>query len=162
MIHIACPHCRQPLRIPAHAQSATIQCPHCRGLARVPKLAASEPPAPAPKPAPAPPSDPALNPWAGITSMVVGIVGLVFSCVPLCAAPLCLIAVVLGWIGLSHYKAGRGMATAGLVLGVCGIALSIVVTVIAFSLSPPTSPSRPRTPDTSRIFAPNLAETAHG
>ncbi len=63
--------------------------------------------------------------------MVVGIVGLLFSCLPMCAAPLCLIAVVLGFVGLSYYKAGRGMATAGLVLGACGIVLSIVIVIVA-------------------------------
>jgi hypothetical protein len=72
--------------------------------------------------------------------MVVGIVGLVLSCVPLCAAPLCLIAIILGLVGLSYYKGGRGMATAGLVLGVCGIALSIVITIVVLAMSPTTAP----------------------
>ena len=144
-IHIACPHCRQSLRIPAAAPNATIQCPHCRGLARVPNLAA-EPAQPKPpaQPAPTPPRDPALNPWAGITAMVVGIVGLVLTCVPMCGAPLCLAAVVFGWIGLKHYKGGRGMATAGLALGVCGIAVSVIVTIVVLlsSSAASTLPAR--------------------
>jgi hypothetical protein len=139
-IHIACPHCRQTLRIPAQSATATIQCPHCHGLARVPQAGASEPPPIRPKAAPAPPRDPANNPWAGITAMVVGIVGLVFSCVPMCSAPLCLMAVVFGMVGLSYYKGGRGMATAGLVLGACGIALSIVITVIVLMMPAQSAP----------------------
>lgn len=135
-IHIACPHCRQPLCIPSAAQSVTIQCPHCRGLARMP----GEPAAPKVEARPpAPPRDPALNPWAGITALVVGIVGLVLSCVPMCGAPLCLAALVFGWIGLSHYKGGRGMATAGLALGACGIAVSAVLMVILLLSSPAAS-----------------------
>jgi LSD1 subclass zinc finger protein len=143
-IHIACPHCRQPLSIPAAAQSATIQCPHCQGLARVPKVSDQRHADVPPKSAPAPPRDPALNPWAGITAMVVGITGLVFSCVPGCGAPLCVIAVVFGWIGLRQYKAGRGMATAGLVLGACGIALSVVITIVLLlsSAGPTAVPTR--------------------
>jgi hypothetical protein len=156
-IHIACPHCHRPLRIPAQAQSATIQCPHCHGLARVPKTAASVPPKTEPKPPPAPPRDPALNPWAGITAMVVGIVGLVFSCFPMCAAPFCLMAIVFGLIGLRHYKAGRGMATAGLVLGCCGIVLSVVVTIVLL-LSSSAASTLPIRPDTSRVSPSSTSE----
>jgi hypothetical protein len=75
--------------------------------------------------------------------MVVGITGLVFACVPICAAPLCVLAIVFGLVGLSYYKAGRGMATVGLALGVCGVVLSIVITIVAFAISPspPTTPA---------------------
>jgi hypothetical protein len=75
--------------------------------------------------------------------MVVGIVGLVLVCLPMCGAPLCLIAVVLGFVGRSYYTGGRGMATAGLVLGACGIVLSFVLMILALTLSPPASPAAP-------------------
>ncbi|HZL88679.1 MAG TPA: DUF4190 domain-containing protein [Pirellulaceae bacterium] len=135
-IHIACPHCRQPLRIPAEAENTTIQCPHCHGISRVPTSADAKPP-----PA-APPPDPARNPWAGITSMVVGIVGLAFSCLPMCSAPLGVVAVVFALVGLMYYKGGRGMATAGLVLGACGIMISVTLVIVALMWPPPITPVR--------------------
>jgi hypothetical protein len=140
-IHIACPHCSRPLQIPAAAGNTPIQCPYCRGLSRVPQLIGREPATVEVRPPAGPPRDPYANPWAGITAMVLGIVGLVFACLPMCSAPLGLIAVILGFVGLSCYKGGRGMATAGLILGACGVVLSIVLMILALTWNPPNLPA---------------------
>jgi hypothetical protein len=78
--------------------------------------------------------------------MVVGIVGVLFACLPMCGAPLCLIAIVLGLVGLAFYKAGRGMAIAGLVLGACGFVLTMVVMIVALTWTPPAPSPAPGSP----------------
>lgn len=78
-----------------------------------------------------------------ITSMVLGIVGVVFA-LTVCLAPIgivvALVGVVLGGIALSKYKAaenqdGKGMATAGLVLCIVTLAIAIIIWVTCATAS---------------------------
>ena len=79
-----------------------------------------------------------------ITSMVLGIVGVVFA-LTVCLAPvgmvLALVGVILGGIALSKYKAaesqeGKGMAIAGLVLCIATLALAVIIWVTCAATSP--------------------------
>jgi uncharacterized membrane protein len=64
----------------------------------------------------------------GITSMVLGIIAIVFWCLYFISIPCAILAIIFGAIGLK--KDGRGMAVAGLVLGI--ISLVVWVALIGF------------------------------
>ena len=49
-----------------------------------------------------------------IASMVLGIIGLVFWCIPILGGPIGIVGLILGIVG--RKKGGRGMATAGIVM----------------------------------------------
>lgn len=53
-----------------------------------------------------------------IASMVLGILGVVFFCVPILNLILGLLALILGGVSLVKKAAGKGMAIAGLVCGI--------------------------------------------
>jgi hypothetical protein len=67
-----------------------------------------------------------------IASLVLGLVGL---CVPLCP----LLAVIFGAIALSQIsktgQEGKGMAIAGLILGIVKIALGVLWVILNFALN---------------------------
>lgn len=63
-----------------------------------------------------------------IASMVLGIVGLVLSCLVIGIIP-CVIGLILGIVVLVKQKAGQGMAIAGIVTSLIGIALFIMVLI---------------------------------
>ena len=70
-----------------------------------------------------------------LTSMILGIVGLLAWCIPLLGFPVCITGLILGIIGIK--KGGKGMAIAGIIL--CSITLlltlgnSILGAIIAVS-----------------------------
>ncbi|WP_151775511.1 DUF4190 domain-containing protein [Streptomyces abyssomicinicus] len=77
----------------------------------------------------------------GVTSMVLGIVGVVFLCFWPLAILLGVLAIIFGAVGIQKAKRGeatnRGMAMAGLICGICAIVLPIVlVVIIGASLGP--------------------------
>lgn len=63
-----------------------------------------------------------------IASMVLGIVGLVCCCFWYIAIPCSILAIIFGILGKK--KGGKGMAIAGLVLGIIAIALFIILILI--------------------------------
>lgn len=73
-----------------------------------------------------------------ITAMVVGIVGAVFSWVPFLGLILGIIAATFGGIALYQAKqgkqGGKGMAIAGLVLGIFAIAVFITFLIVGLSI----------------------------
>lgn len=75
----------------------------------------------------------------GITSMVVGIVSLLFAIMPYFGLPLAIMAIVFSGIQKKKYG-DNGYATAGLVCGIIGIVVNAIVLLIVglvflFSLS---------------------------
>ena len=58
-----------------------------------------------------------------LTSMILGIVGLLAWCIPLLGFPVCITGLILGIIGIK--KGGKGMAIAGLIL--CSITLLLTL-----------------------------------
>ena len=79
-----------------------------------------------PAPAPAPARHPGSSGFA-VTSLVTGIVGLVFSWVPILDLVLAVIAIVFGslaWYLTDRGRAsGKGMGIAGLVMGIVTVAI---------------------------------------
>lgn len=83
----------------------------------------------------APFGQPASNSGMAITSLSLGIVGLLLTCLCGVGALLGIGALVTGWLALRQIRAsegrtkGRGMAIAGIVLGVLSI-LTLIVAII--------------------------------
>ena len=72
-----------------------------------------------------------------IAAMVCGIVGLVFSFIPclgMYAAPVCLLAVILGVIGMKKAEKGKGMAIAGLITGIVGTLIASYWIYVYFTI----------------------------
>jgi len=70
--------------------------------------------------------------WAGITSLVLGIVNLFAWCLPICGGPLAIVGIILGVLGLKSRN--RGSSIAGIILSVIGLILSIIWTIAFFAL----------------------------
>lgn len=64
-----------------------------------------------------------------IASMVLGIVSVVMLCLYYISIPCAILAIIFAIVG--RKKGGKGMATAGLVLGIIALAIDIVI-VVAF------------------------------
>jgi len=65
-----------------------------------------------------------------IASLVLGIVSVVLMCLWYMAIPCAILAVIFGVIGRQNAQAGApngGMATAGLILGIFGLALPLLI-----------------------------------
>ena len=60
-----------------------------------------------------------------VTSLVLGIVGMVAWCIPLAGVPVTIVGIVFGAKGLSS-TSDRGMAIAGLTLSIIGLVLSVI------------------------------------
>lgn len=73
---------------------------------------------------PTTPATPPRNGF-GVTALVLGIVGIVFSWVPVFGLLLGVLAVIFGAVG--YFKARGGMAIAGLVLGAITVVIGIIV-----------------------------------
>lgn len=64
-----------------------------------------------------------------IASLILGIVSLVLFCLWYLSLPCAIIAIILGVMG--RKKGGKGMATAGIVLGAIAIVLVVVILILA-------------------------------
>lgn len=74
-------------------------------------------------------SAPAEKKGLSIASMVLGIVGLVCCCFWYIAIPCSILAIIFGILGKK--KGGKGMAIAGLVLGIIAISLYAILTMLS-------------------------------
>jgi len=63
-----------------------------------------------------------------VTSLVLGILGVFFSCIPVVSWTIAIFGLTCGCIGLSGE--GRGMAIAGIVLNIIGLVLAFICFVI--------------------------------
>lgn len=81
-----------------------------------------------------------LDPGRGpaITSLVLGIIGLVFSFIPVCGAPIAvilgIIGAIMGGVGLKS-RTAHGMAVAGLVMSILALVISIGIFIYAVTTS---------------------------
>ena len=66
-----------------------------------------------------------------IASMVLGIVSLVMLCIYYVSIPCAILAIIFAMVG--RKKGGKGMATAGLVIGIIDVAFALLWTVIRVS-----------------------------
>lgn len=69
-----------------------------------------------------------------IASMVLGIVALVLFCIPYVCIPAGIIAIILGGVSIATKKGGKGMAIAGLVCAIVGVAVYVILTIIGASI----------------------------
>lgn len=81
----------------------------------------------------------------GVTALVLGIIGLVFSWVPVFGFLLGILAVIFGVMG--YIRAGGGMAIAGAILGAITVVIGVIVLAVigsaASEVSKDLSPSAP-------------------
>ncbi len=135
MIRINCPHCQTTLEVADDQAGQAAPCPHCGGTVTLPALAP-----PLARPAGSPPPLPATRSGMATAALVLGIIGLVTSCVGV-GIILGIIALVLGILAQSDIsrsqgqRTGSGRATAGIVLGVCTVvAIPIIALLIGILL----------------------------
>ncbi len=67
--------------------------------------------------------------WAGIVALCCGIL-----CFPVASIWLAILAIVFGAIGMGRWKTNRGMAIAGLILGILGLVIIGLALVLFFTL----------------------------
>lgn len=77
---------------------------------------------------------PSQSKGLAIASMVLGIVSLVFFCFVYICIPCGLISIILGGVALANKKPGKGMAIAGLVCSIVGIAIYVICLIAGASL----------------------------
>ena len=142
-----CPNCRISLKVESTAAGQEAECPDCKTKLTIP--AASDAPRPVPiPPPPQPPAPPALHPPAAalaakstsgyaVSSLVLGILAIVPGL--MCGGPIfAILGIVFSCVAQSRIKRepakwdGRGMAVAGLVTSIVGLAISIM-TILWFS-----------------------------
>lgn len=68
-----------------------------------------------------------------IASMVLGIVSVVMLCLWYVSIPCAILAIIFAIIG--RKKGGKGMATAGLVLGIIALAIDVLIVVFAIGVA---------------------------
>jgi uncharacterized membrane protein len=76
---------------------------------------------------------PARGKGMAIASLVLGIVGLLAWCLPLCGAPVTICGIIFGILGLK--SDGRKMAIAGIILAVIGLVATIINGAIGIYLA---------------------------
>ena len=69
--------------------------------------------------------------WLSIASMVLGIISVVLFCIWYLSIPCAILAIIFGIIG--RKKGAKGMATAGLVLGIIALAILVVIYILALA-----------------------------
>lgn len=84
-----------------------------------------------PAPAPAPAGD---KKGLAIASLVLGILSFCSTIFWYCSAPMAIVGLILGFLGLK--SSGRTMATVGMVLAGIGFLLAIVFAIISFTSGP--------------------------
>lgn len=72
--------------------------------------------------------------WEGIVSFVCGLLSICIAFLGPTAIVLAICAIVFGVLGLSHGKPHRGLATAGLVLGIVSLVVMILALLIFLTL----------------------------
>ena len=72
-----------------------------------------------------------------IAALICGILSIVLVCVNILSIPLGIAAIVLGMIGGQKARrgeaGGEGLAKTGMILGIAGVALAILLTILAYA-----------------------------
>ncbi len=74
------------------------------------------------------------NKGKAIAGLVLGIVGVIFSWVPILNFILGILALIFSGLSLSKKEPGRGMAIAGLILGIVTLVISVILVIIAIAV----------------------------
>jgi len=130
MIGFNCPNCTRSFQVEDAMAGRTLSCPDCRSQVTVPGTAAPAGGGPAKKSATG----------LAVTSLVLGIIGLLTFCACGAGAVPALIAVILGFMAMSKTKNpeyspdGRGLAIGGLITGMISVGLAIAfIAMFGFS-----------------------------
>jgi hypothetical protein len=89
------------------------------------------PPVSAPVSAPAPAGD---KKGLAIASLILGILSLCASLGWYCGAPLSIVGLILGFLGVK--SSGKGLAIAGIILSAVGLLLTIIFVIISLVSGP--------------------------
>ncbi len=123
---IFCSKCGGQMRLDPTTPTAVVACPHCQAHVPVPR---GDPTGPLPGEgamsvdhAIANQSDPART--KAIISLILGICGVVFWLCPFAGLPINVTGLVLGV--MAHKVRRQSMATAGIVLAIIGLVLTII------------------------------------
>lgn len=142
---VACPHCRGQIQNDGRLAGQSVNCPHCARQFTMPHpVIATTPPQPDPLSFTSPgPTNVQVNfrerrqqsNSLGIAAIVLGIVGLLFSWLPMVGLCICAFGALLGFIAVlvsaARRGAGVGFAIAGLLLSVVGGTIGVIVTTAA-------------------------------
>ena len=93
-----------------------------------------------PQPTQAPPAQtpaPTAKVGFGVTALVLGLVGIIFCWIPLFGLILPILALIFGGIGI-YLLSGRGMAIAGLVIGLITFAINMAIMMVAANNAVPS------------------------
>jgi hypothetical protein len=110
---IACPSCGERLQLDEHLADRRVRCPGCHSEF-IPSMSMGS----------HYPSQPARGSGMAIAALVLGIIGMVGWCLPICGFPINLAGLVLGIMGQN--SPSRGMAIAGAVLSGIGLILTLI------------------------------------
>lgn len=84
-------------------------------------------------------SNPTAKNWMGIVALIAGIIGILGACCGLLNLLPPAAGIILGLLGKKADAAGEAnngkLANIGFILGVVGIALSVIFTIVAFALN---------------------------
>ncbi|MCX7658332.1 MAG: DUF4190 domain-containing protein [Oscillospiraceae bacterium] len=79
------------------------------------------------------PEKPPVKSGLSIASMVLGILSILFFCIPYISIPLAIVGLVLGIISLVKKQGGKGMAIAGVICSAIGLLIGIIVIIMAIA-----------------------------
>ncbi len=77
------------------------------------------------------PEKPPAKSGLSIAAMVLGILSILFFCIPYISLPLAIVGLILGIISLVKKQGGRGMAIAGVICSAIGFIIGIIVIIFA-------------------------------
>ncbi|MDO5845837.1 MAG: hypothetical protein Q4Q04_02825 [Methanocorpusculum sp.] len=69
-----------------------------------------------------------------IASLVLGIIGLLLSCVPIIGPAAAILAIIFGGISLHNKEGSEGMSIAGLVLGILALLGWVILIILGFAV----------------------------
>ena len=90
--------------------------------------------------------------YLGTASLVLGIIGLLLSCIFIGIIP-CIISIILAICGLSKKDSKHGYSIAGLICSIIGIIIFLGVFLVAFSSDAPTTNVNEEVAQTEEITA---------
>ncbi|HOV40538.1 MAG TPA: DUF4190 domain-containing protein [Oscillospiraceae bacterium] len=79
------------------------------------------------------PGNPPAKSGLSIASMVLGILSILFFCIPYISIPLAIVGLILGIISLVKKQGGKGMAIAGVICSAIGFVIGIIIIIMAIA-----------------------------
>jgi hypothetical protein len=115
---IACPSCGERLQLDEHLADRRVRCPGCHSEF-IPSISMGSPSMGSHYP-----GQPARGSGMAVAALVLGIIGMVGWCLPICGFPINLAGLILGIMG--QKSPNRGMAITGAILSGIGLILTLI------------------------------------